>query len=150
MHLEYFQLIDRIEKIDLDTRTIECLATVPETSTIFEGHFPGHPLMPGTLMIESMAQTCGYLILGVLKFDRLPYLIQVDKAKIRTFIEPGTKLMVHASLIHDGSGFAVASGKIENDAGPVAQAELRFRTMPFPNDALKETVRDYAGKVGLK
>ena len=56
MRLEYFQLIDRIVDINLADRTISTEATVPTTSTIFEGHFPGFPLMPGVLLIESMAR----------------------------------------------------------------------------------------------
>jgi 3-hydroxyacyl-[acyl-carrier-protein] dehydratase len=49
MRLEYFQLIDRIIELDLVGRTIEARARVPDTSTVFEGHFPGHPLMPAVL-----------------------------------------------------------------------------------------------------
>ena len=52
MRLEYFQLIDRIIDLDLADLTIRAEANVPTESTIFEGHFPGHPLMPGVLLIE--------------------------------------------------------------------------------------------------
>ena len=62
MRIEYFQLIDRIVDLDLDERTIRVDAQVPQESTIFEGHFPGHPLMPGVLLIEAMAQTSGWRI----------------------------------------------------------------------------------------
>ncbi|MGE5535098.1 MAG: 3-hydroxyacyl-ACP dehydratase FabZ family protein, partial [Acidobacteriota bacterium] len=64
MRLEYFQLIDRILDLNLGDRTIRSEAVVPTQSTIFEGHFPGHPLMPGVLLIETMAQTCGWLVLA--------------------------------------------------------------------------------------
>ncbi|MGB9045649.1 MAG: hypothetical protein WCC81_24730, partial [Pseudolabrys sp.] len=49
MRLEYFQLIDRIVDLRLADRKIDTEATVPTTSTVFEGHFPGFPLMPGVL-----------------------------------------------------------------------------------------------------
>ena len=62
MRLEYFQLIDRIVDLNLADRKISTEATVPATSTIFEGHFPGFPLMPGVLLIEAMAQTSGWLV----------------------------------------------------------------------------------------
>ena len=50
MRIEYFQLIDRITDLDLTNLTIRAEAAVPTTSTIFEGHFPGQPLMPGVLL----------------------------------------------------------------------------------------------------
>ena len=68
MRIEYFQLIDRITELNLAELTIRAEATVPTTSTIFEGHFPGHPLMPGVLLIESMAQTSGWLIIARTRF----------------------------------------------------------------------------------
>ena len=68
MKLEYFQLIDRIVEIDLAARTIRTEARVPLASTIFEGHFPGHPLMPGVLLIEAMAQTAGWLVIAATQF----------------------------------------------------------------------------------
>ena len=59
MQLDYFQLIDRILDLNMDEKTITVEAQVPKESTIFEGHFPGYPIMPGVLLIESMAQTSG-------------------------------------------------------------------------------------------
>ena len=65
MQLEYFHMIDRIVDLNVDEKTIVVEAQVPKESTIFEGHFPGYPLMPGVLLIESMAQASGFLLLGV-------------------------------------------------------------------------------------
>ena len=69
MQIEYFQLIDRILDLRLDEKTITVEAKVPTESTIFEGHFPGYPIMPGVLLIESMAQTSGWLLLALMKFE---------------------------------------------------------------------------------
>jgi 3-hydroxyacyl-[acyl-carrier-protein] dehydratase len=149
MNLEYFQLIDRVENLDSATNTIQCRATVPTKSTIFEGHFPGHPLMPGVLIVESMAQTSGYLLLSILKFERLPFLIQIQSAKLRTFVSPGEELTVKATLEHEGSGFAVTRAEVAREGKAIADAELRFRTMPFPSPDLQGLVRDYARSVGL-
>ena len=86
MRLEYFQLIDRIVGLDLPGRKISSEATVPTQSTIFEGHFPGYPLMPGVLLVEAMAQTSGWLVVAVNNFARMPFLAAVKEAKFRTFV----------------------------------------------------------------
>ena len=74
MQLEYFHMIDRVVDLNVDAKTIVVEAQVPMESTIFEGHFPGYPLMPGVLLIESMAQATGWLQHGVHKFASLPIL----------------------------------------------------------------------------
>src|ERR1700710_3328547 len=107
MRLEYFQLIDRIVELDLEARTIRTEAQVPQTSTIFEGHFPGYPLMPGVLLIEAMAQTSGWLLIALNKFERMPFLAMVKEAKMRSFVTPGTTLKIDASMAHDGSGLVI-------------------------------------------
>src|SRR6201991_3641830 len=104
MQLEYFQMIDRILDLNMVEKTITVEAQVPQTSTIFEGHFPGYPLMPGVLLIESMAQTSGWLLIALLKFERMPFLASVKEAKMRIFVTPGELLKVEASVVHEGSG----------------------------------------------
>src|SRR6185437_10666777 len=107
MRLEYFQMVDRITALDIPSRTIRVAARVPDQSPVFEGHFPGHPLLPGVLMIETMAQTGGWLVLATLRFQRMPFLAQVKEAKMRAFVVPGQTLQTEARLLHDGSGYAV-------------------------------------------
>jgi len=53
MRLEYFQMVDRISALDPEARTIRADCAVPEASPVFEDHFPGHPILPGALMIET-------------------------------------------------------------------------------------------------
>src|SRR5262252_186758 len=113
MRIEYFQLIDRIVALDIGAGTICVEAQVPRESTIFEGHFPGHPLMPGVLLIESMAQASGWLLLGVLKFERMPILAAVKEAKVRGSVFPGDVMTIEASLAHEGSGYAMTEAKIK-------------------------------------
>src|ERR1700739_4084966 len=107
MHLEYFQLIDRIAALNHGEPTITVEAEVPKQSTIFEGHFPGYPIMPGVLLIESMAQTSGWLLVALMNFERMPFLAAVKEAKMRGFVSPGETLTIDASLVHEGSGYAI-------------------------------------------
>lgn len=133
MRLEYFQLIDRIVDLDLADQTIRTEARVPTSSTIFEGHFPGYPLMPGVLLIEAMAQTAGWLVIGVTRFTRMPFFAALKEAKLRSFVTPGQALMLSARLLHQGSGFAVAKAEIHREGRLACNAEMTFRLVEFPN-----------------
>jgi 3-hydroxyacyl-[acyl-carrier-protein] dehydratase len=149
MRLEYFQLIDRIVDINLADRKISTEATVPTTSTIFEGHFPGFPLMPGVLLIESMAQTSGWLVVAVNRFERMPFLAAVKDAKFRTFVTPDQKVLVNATLVHEGSGYAITKSSIALDGKSVCDAELTFRIMDFPNSEMRDKMRETAALIGF-
>jgi 3-hydroxyacyl-[acyl-carrier-protein] dehydratase len=148
MRLEYFEMIDRVVRLDRSAKRIEAVATVPSDSPVFEGHFPGHPLVPGVLLAETMAQASGYLILAVLDFTRMPFLMGIDKARFRSFVAPGASLSIEATLEHEGSGYAVTKARIASDGKRLCDAELRLRTMPFP-DGLDGLVRERARRVGL-
>jgi 3-hydroxyacyl-[acyl-carrier-protein] dehydratase len=149
MRLEYFQLVDRIVDLNLADRKISSLAQVPAASTIFEGHFPGYPLMPGVLLIETMAQTSGWLVVAMNGFKRMPFLAQVKEAKLRTFVTPGQQLSVDAELEHDGSGFAVTKAKIRSDDKLICDATLTFRVVDFPNPEMGNWMRETAERIGL-
>src|ERR1700754_4894842 len=137
MQLEYFKLIDRIVDLNVGERAITVEAQVPQNNTIFEGHFPGYPLMPGVLLIEAMAQTSGWLLIALLKFERMPFLAGVKEAKMRDFVTPGELLTINASLVHDGSGFAITEAKIRAGGKLKCNATLTFRHTPFPNPDLR-------------
>lgn len=149
MHLEYFHLIDRIAAIDTAARTIAVEANVPLTSTIFEGHFPGHPLMPGVLLIEAMAQASGWLLIAMMAFERMPFLAAVKDAKMRRFVMPGEVLRIDATVVHDGSGFAVTEAAISIGGKKVCNAQLTFRHVPFPNAEMRGHMDVIARRIGL-
>jgi 3-hydroxyacyl-[acyl-carrier-protein] dehydratase len=149
MRLEYFQMVDRVLSLDPGARTIRMEGLVPTASPVFEGHFPGHPILPGVLMIETIAQTGGWLVLATLRFTAMPFLLQVKEAKMRSFVAPGQTLETEARLIHDGSGYAVIEGTIASEGRKVAEAEIRYRVVPFPNDTLRGQMLDTARRIGV-
>ena len=149
MRLEYFLLIDRVADLDLSTGTIRCEATVPNESTIFEGHFPGYPLMPGVLLIETMAQASGWMLVAKYKFTRMPFLATVKEAKLRTFVTPGQRLIAEAKLSHDGSGYAMTDASIACDGKPICDASITFRIAEFPNPGFATEMRKRAAAIGL-
>jgi 3-hydroxyacyl-[acyl-carrier-protein] dehydratase len=149
MRLEYFQMVDRITSLDVSGRHIATECQVPEQSPVFEGHFPGYPILPGVLMIETMAQTGGWLVLATLGCTRMPFLMQVEKAKMRSFVSPGQALQVEATLLHDGSGYAVVKAAITAARKKVTDAEIRYGVVPFPNDTLRAAMLETARRIGL-
>jgi 3-hydroxyacyl-[acyl-carrier-protein] dehydratase len=149
MQLDYFVLIDRIVDLNVGDRTITVEAQVPEKHTIFEGHFPGYPIMPGVLLTEAMAQSSGWLLLGITRFERMPFLAMVKEAKMRGFVNPGDLLTIEAKVEHEGSGFAVTSAKVRVGKELKCSAELTFRQIPFPHPDLRVHMDAMAVKIGF-
>ncbi|HEX2365650.1 MAG TPA: 3-hydroxyacyl-ACP dehydratase FabZ family protein [Bradyrhizobium sp.] len=149
MHLEYFQLIDRILDLNTVEKTITVEAQVPTQNTIFEGHFPGYPIMPGVLLIESMAQTSGWLLVALMKFERMPFLAAVKEAKMRGFVTPGELLTVEASLVHEGSGYAITEARVKVNGKLRSNATITFSHIPFPNPALRGHMDAVAKRIGF-
>ena len=149
MRLDYFQMIDRIVELDLDARTIAVDCTLPEESPIFEGHFPGYPIMPGVLMIETIAQAGGWLVMAGLRFRQMAFLAKVSEAKMRSFLAPGQVIRVEAIQDHDGSGYAVVSGRIKSGGKLISEATITYRVRNFPNPALRDGLFEVARGVGV-
>ncbi|MEP1207349.1 MAG: 3-hydroxyacyl-ACP dehydratase FabZ family protein [Rhizobiaceae bacterium] len=140
MELERFQMIDRIVSVDDAVTVLTAQSKVPENSLVFEGHFPGMPLVPGVLLIETMAQASGFLVLAKTGFAAMPFLVGVKQGKLRTFVEPKTELDVEARIEHDGSGFAVTTASIKSDGKKICDAQLTLKTMPFPDASFAEMI----------
>jgi len=149
MHLEYFQMIDRIDSVDPDKSVLTATAFVPKDSPIFEGHFPGMPLVPGVLLIETMAQASGFLIMARSGFAQMPFLVGVKEGKLRTFVEPETELQIEASIEHDGSGFAVTKAQLKSDGKRICNSQLTFKTMEFPDAKFADMIANRAREVGM-
>jgi 3-hydroxyacyl-[acyl-carrier-protein] dehydratase len=136
MRLEYFQMVDRIVSLEGDAIVVE--SRVPETSPVFEGHFPGHPLVPGVLLAETMAQASGWLILGRNGFAQMPFLMSVTEAKFRSFVGPNALL-----------DYTVTQARVTSEGKRIADAEILLRSMPFPHPDLEAAMRANAVRIGL-
>lgn len=134
-------MIDKIRDVDLDAKVLEAQSVVPDESPVFEGHFPGHPLVPGVLMIETMAQASGILIMHTIDFAKIPLLAGVKEGKMRDFVGPKTEIEIRAEIEHEGSGFAVTRAEIRSAGKRIANSQLTFTIMPFPSPDLQETIK---------
>ena len=149
MQLDYFQLIDRIVDLNVGEKTITVEAQVPEQHTIFEGHFPGYPIMPGVLLIEAMAQSGGWLLIALTKFERMAFLASVKEGKMRSFVNPGDLLTINVRLVHEGSGYAVTEAKIHVKGELRSNATISFGVIPFPNPELRGHMDAMARRIGF-
>ncbi len=98
-HRYPFLLIDRLIKVEKDEFAIG-LKNVTINEPFFLGHFPGKKVMPGVLIIESMAQTSGALVVcsyGKEAMGKLVYFMSIDKARFRKLVIPGDQLLVEVN-----------------------------------------------------
>ena len=117
-------LVDRVEDIVLDT-SARGIKAVTINEPFFAGHFPGHPIMPGVLIVEALAQTAGVLAIrsfGLAGTGKLVYFMAIDSAKFRAPVEPGCLMELHVAFtqrratVCKFSGRAVVNGKIVAEA----------------------------------
>jgi len=95
-----FLMIDRVVDMVLGQSAIG-IKNVSVNENFFQGHFPGHPVMPGVLIIESMAQTAAVLVvetLGPAAVGRVVYFMSVERAKFRRPVVPGDQLRIHVTV----------------------------------------------------
>ena len=105
--------------------------------------------MPGVLLLETMAQASGYLLLTIDQFARMPYFASCKSANFRAFVEPRATLEIEAQCIHLGAGYAVTKASVRKDGSVVCDAELKFRQLPYMNPQLKDFVSAQGIRLGL-
>ena len=122
-----FLMVDRIISFDTDTKCVG-VKTVTINEPFFQGHFPGHPVMPGVMQVEAMAQVASILLFKLAKASsRIGYFMSADEVKFRKPVLPGDTIFIHAELIKS-RGERLAKAKchcVVNDA-IVSEAELMF------------------------
>ncbi len=97
-HRYPFQLVDRILECD-DKERVVGIKNVTSNEPFFQGHFPDHPVMPGVLQLEAMAQTAGVLLSRVLKQEgRIAYFLSIDNARFRRLVTPGDQLRIEVKF----------------------------------------------------
>ena len=123
-HRYPFLLVDRILSIENESRIVG-LKNVTINEPFFQGHFPGHPVMPGVLLIEAMAQVGAILLLTQSgNKGKLAYFMTADKCKFRKPVMPGDTLILEAEAISIKSKTARFKGKCLVNNEVVCESEL--------------------------
>jgi 3-hydroxyacyl-[acyl-carrier-protein] dehydratase len=128
-HKYPFLLVDRVDSM-VAGESIEGYKNISISDHVFQGHFPGHPIYPGVLIIEGMAQAGGVLAFksstDESEFDnKVVYFMSIDKAKFRSPVVPGDKLIYKLSVLKHKGNIWVLDGKAYVDDKLVAEAELK-------------------------
>ena len=125
-HRYPFLLVDRLIEIDPGKRAVG-IKCVTVNEPFFPGHFPGHPVMPGVLIIEAMAQVGAVLLLSEIpeRDRRLVYFTGIDGARFRRPVVPGDVLRMTLTVLQLRSRVCRMRGEAEVDGQPVAEADIR-------------------------
>ncbi|HTW28323.1 MAG TPA: 3-hydroxyacyl-ACP dehydratase FabZ [Acetobacteraceae bacterium] len=133
-HRYPFLMIDRVVDLVRDESAIG-IKNVSANESFFQGHFPGHPVMPGVLIIESMAQTAAVLVvetLGEAAAGRLVYFMSVESAKFRRPVVPGDQLRIHVTKDRQRGQVWKFRGSARVDESVVAEAVYTAMIMDTP------------------
>ena len=124
-HRPPFLLVDRILKMEgMKITGIKC---VTMNEPFFVGHFPGHPIMPGVLQLEAMAQVAGVLLLKIIKAaNQVAYFMAADNVKWRRPVGPGDVLVMELELTKARGKIGKAKGVCKVDGEIVSEAEITF------------------------
>jgi 3-hydroxyacyl-[acyl-carrier-protein] dehydratase len=130
-HRYPFLLVDRISELT-PGEYIEGLKNISISEPVFQGHFPGHPIYPGVMIIEGMAQAGGVLAFKSMDIisqeeinNKVVYFMSIDNAKFRAPVTPGDQLVYKISVIKNKGAIWQLDAKAYVDDKVVAQAELK-------------------------
>jgi len=125
-HRYPFLLVDKIIEFIKDEQIVG-VKNVTINEPFFQGHFPDHPVMPGVLILEAMAQVGGVyaIVANEVGENQVPYFVGIDKAKFRKPVQPGDVLVLSLELQKVRRGIYYFLGKATVDGKLVAEAELK-------------------------
>lgn len=140
-----FHLIDRIEEVRYND-SITAIKCVTLSDDVFDEHFPGHPVFPGSLIIESLAQLGGAFFELILKHEGKPprnsVLSIVNRMKFRRPVFPGDRMLLRADMVSCRDDFGVVRVRSEVDGEVCAEGELTFTFHDLRNEALLASRRE--------
>lgn len=123
-HRYPFLMIDRVVDV-LPDHSATGVKNVTANENFFQGHFPGHPVMPGVLIIEAMAQTAAVLVvetLGAQAAGKLVYFMTIEGAKFRRPVAPGDQLRIHVTKVRSRNNVWKFTGVAKVEGVAVAEA----------------------------
>jgi len=124
-HRYPFLMVDKVTKIDGNRVTAVKNVTINEP--YFLGHFPGHPIMPGVLQLEAIAQVAGILMLRQAEnFGKIAYFMSAESVKWRKPVRPGDVLMIEVELTKNRGKIGKAKGVCSVDGETVSEADVTF------------------------
>ena len=129
-HRYPFLLVDRVTDLEKN-ESISCYKNVSISEPVFQGHFPDHPIYPGVMILEGMAQAGGILAFQSMDMtkeeaeSKVVYFMSIDKAKFRAPVRPGDKLVYRISVIKNKGPIWVLKGEAFVDDKLVSEAELK-------------------------
>jgi len=124
-HRYPFLLVDRIVELEEKTRVVG-IKNVTINEPFFQGHFPGHPIMPGVLIVEAMAQTGGMLLLGAFPDpqEKVVYFTSLDNVKFRRPVKPGDQLRFELEIVQIRGPVCKMRGVAKVDGQVVCEADM--------------------------
>ena len=124
-HRYPFLLVDRIVEMEAKTRVVG-IKNVTINEPFFQGHFPGHPIMPGVLIVEAMAQVGGVLLMGTVDDpgSKVVYFMSMDNVKFRRPVKPGDQLRIEVDIVQLRSAVCRIRGVATVDGVVVCEADM--------------------------